>query len=283
MTKGTIPKRVSAWGAGSLLALVLAGCAVDAQPQSNDESLASQQQPVIETRKFGTHCTESYESNWQAALPGAFTVCSRFNTEADNGSIFEFYYDLWNKQFYWHNTGDHADNSLEDVDLFFTLTHGGAINSTNAAWAMWNNGALATTSNMRLGDEGRMLSIFAQDSCETLKVDANTWARWDSVFAGGLRATVGSHGTLNLGTAEYDVGKVFAQRLNAGDTIMQAWFVANDTTAFNNQDTAVMYTGTNQSNCETRRGNMTWNNFGSYSRLRDSSIGYWCGWIWDDI
>jgi len=268
-----------------MLAL-MAGCAVNTSETS--EATDQSQQAIIETRKFGTHCTETYQNNssgvpWQALLPGAYTVCSRFNTELDNGSIFEFYYDMSGKQYYWHDTGDQADNSLEDVDLFFTLTHGGAINSTQAAWAAWDNNSLIVTSSMRLGDEGRMLSIFAQDSCETLKVDANTWARWDSVFQGGLRATVGSHGTLNLGTAEYDVGKVFAQQLNAGATIMNAWFVANDTTAYNNQDTAVMFTGANQTDCENRRAGMTWNNFGSYSRLRDGSIGYWCGWTWDDI
>jgi hypothetical protein len=270
--------RAAQWASCALAVLTFA-CSSD----PSDERVDQVGQPVIETRKFGTHCTEDYENNWQAALPGAYTTCSRFNTELDNGSIFEFYYNMQGKQYYWHDTGDHADNSLEDVDLFFTLTHGGAINNTQAAWATWDDPDLAVTTSMRLGDEGRGLSMFAQDSCETLKVDAYTWTRWDSVFRGGLRGTVGSHGTLHLSSAEYDVGKVFAQKLNAGWTFKSAWSYANDITAYNNQDAAVMFTGTNLANCESRRDNMTWNNFGSYGRLVDNAIGHWCGWIWDDI
>lgn len=46
-----------------------------------------------------------------------------------------------------------------------------------------------------------------------------------------------------------------------------------------------MFTGTDQSSCESRRDNMNWNTFNTAAnpRLRDSQIGYWCGWIWDDI
>ncbi|XXY51343.1 DUF6345 domain-containing protein [Sorangium sp. So ce269] len=259
------------------------GCGAEHDGQGPVEPVESVEQPIIETRRYAAECTDAYQNNWQGALAGAWTVCDRFVAELDNGSILDFYYDLHGSAWFWHDGGDQEPDGLEEVDLFFTLTHGGAISAADAVWAMWDQNVLATTSNMRLGDEGRGLSILAQDSCETLKIDSNTWDRWDSVFRGGLRGTVGSHGTLNLGSAEFDLGKVFAQRLNAGDTVTTAWFVANDTTAFNNQDTAVMFTGTDWGNCTNRRDTMTWSNFEAYPRLRDNTIGSWCGLIWDDI
>ncbi len=245
-----------------------------------EEPISSVEQSVI-AKKFGTHCTDEYEVDWQDALPGAYTTCSRFNAELDNAATKSFYYNLEGAQAFFHESDD--QRRIEKVDLFFLLTHGDAIDANNAAWAMWDDGALAKTSSMRLGDEDIGLSIFAQDSCETLLFDANLWKRWDSVFKGGLRMSVGSHGTLHLNPSDYDVGKVFAQQLNAGQTITDAWYIASDATAQNNQDVAVMATGTSAANCESRMGNMTWNNFMNYPRLRDGAITHYCSWNWDDV
>lgn len=260
---------VGLWGS------MVTGCIAE-----SDDSVAVTKQPVI-AKTFGTHCTDSYEDDWQDALPGAYTTCGRFNSALDDGATKVFYYNLEGALPYFYDSND--QQRLEKVDLFFLLSHGGAISSTNAAWAMWDNGDLARSSNIRWGDEDIGMSIFAQDSCETLLFDANIWTRWDSVFKGGLRMTVGSHGTLHLNPSEYNVGKVFAQQLNAGVTITDAWYIANDATAQNNQDVAVMATGTSAANCESRMGNMTWNNFMNYSRLRDGSIAFYCSWNWDDV
>jgi hypothetical protein len=167
--------------------------------------------------------------------------------------------------------------------MFVDFTHGGATSAAHSQWGRWNDNVLAGSEYMRLGDESVRLSVFAQFSCETLKVDSNTWARWDSVFAGGLRAALGSHDIFNWGTAEYDAGKTFAQYLNAGNTLTSSWVAGWDLTAYNNQDVAVMFTGLNQTECESRRDYMTWGNFSLYNRRQDSAIGYWCGWTWDDI
>jgi hypothetical protein len=150
---------------------------------------------------------------------------------------------------------------------------------------MYDVGEWAFSSNMSLGNELRGTSVFATYAGYTMKVDAYTWNRWDSVFGGGLRMALGSHGALYSGVAEYDVGDVFAQYLNAGYTFKTAWAAAFDLTPYNNQDVAVMATGTSSSNCTTRRDNLSWDNFSysSYPRLNSSSIGAWCGWTWDNI
>jgi len=242
---------------------------------------------IVYARSFGTHSTESYQNSYQAPLPGADTCISRMNTELTvwwrNPSTQKFWYNLQGKQYYWHETGDQATNSLESVDMFVTFTHGGATSSAHSEWAMWDYWALASSDSMRLGDEGVGTSIFTQFSCDTLRIDSYTWARWDSVFAGGLRAALGSHGDLHWGEAEYDVGKVFAQYMTLGNTLKTSWAAGWDLTIYDNQDVAVMFTGSNQSDCESRRDNMTWNNFGSYPRLQDGAISYWCYWYWDDI
>lgn len=190
---------------------------------------------AVYAKSFGIHSTEDYENTYQDPLPDSDICMSRMSDELDNYATNQFWYNLAGKQYCWHDSGDQATNSLESVDMFVTFTHGGATSSAHSQWAMWDNWSLASSDSMRLGDESTGLSIFTQFSCETLKMDNDTWPRWDSVFAGGLRAALGSHNLLNWGSAEYDVGKTFAQYLNGGNSLKTSWAAGWDLTIYNNQ------------------------------------------------
>ena len=266
----------------ALMGVVVAACG--GQPDLPNEEIGAAVQRGVGNRNFGIHCTSYYDGGWRYAQPSAWDICDGLWTTLDNEATAEFYYDLVGKKYYWEYGGDGADNSLEDVDLFFGFTDAAAT-TVNAKWAMFNDGEWAVSSNMGLGNERRGTSIFATYSSSTMKIDSYTWNRWDSVFNGGLRIALGSHGLLYSGSAEEDVAKVFAQYLNAGYSFTNAWAAGFDLTIYNNQDVAVLATGTGSSNCSSRRDNLSWDNFSysSFPRLSGSSIGTWCGWIWDNI
>jgi len=268
------------------VSLVL-GCAIEDGTGEETEGTENRRvtQESVANRRFGIHSTDDYENAWQTNLLSS-TAMSRFRNELDNEAPNLFWYDLWNKAYYWGSSGDDAPNSLEDVDMFVHFTHGGA-QTNDAIWAMWNDGAFVYSSSMTLGNENRGTSIWAGASCKTLQIDSNTWERWDTVFSGGLRAVLGSHNILKWNTKTYDVFKVYAQYLNAGYTLKDAWWAGWESTIDQNQDVAVMFTGTTASSgvnsCSARRDGMSWDNFDSYPRLTGTNIAVWCGWIWDNI
>lgn len=270
-------RRVPALAVGVLL-LTACGDGGDAEPAAGTLT-----QRAVGDRSFGIHCTEDYEGGWAAYLPEGFTICDRFSTTLDDQATREFYFNLIDKEDYWEAALDGADNSLEDVDLFFGFTHG-AVSTVDALWAMYDENHWVNSSAMSLGNELRGTSVFATYSGYTMQVDSYTWNRWDSVFSGGLRMALGSHGTLYSTSADRDAAKVFAQYLNAGYSFKTAWAAGFDLTGTNNQDVAVMATGTNATDCATRRDNLSWDNFSfaAYPRLT-TSIGAWCGWTWSNI
>jgi hypothetical protein len=268
------------------IAVVLA-CSDNADKEKEDGDTGEPIPASTTSRNFGIHCTEDYESGWLATLTAGKEVCDGFANRADDEAIKEYYYDLKGQQYYWQTTGDANDNSLEDVDLFLALTHGGAWSTDYAEWGMWNNNTLATSQNMRLGDTTtgrRGLSILSTFSCHTLQTDSYFMNRWDSVFQGGLRIVTGSRDLIYIGYPdERYMGNDYAYYLNAGWTIAASWETAMDATAYNNMDAAVAATGINSADCSSRRDNMTWDNFQNYTRLRDNTIGYYCWRYWDDI
>ena len=275
--------------AGVLSALV-AGCGgpedsqVEAQLEAQPDATAD---AVVVKNTFGVHATDAYEANWQSSLAGyQWEMTDRFVSKLATTDTSKFYYNLQGKAYYWHDTGDQAVNSLEDVDLFFTTTHGGlrddSSGASNALWAMWNNGSLVWSRQMRLGDELTGLSIFAQVSCETLHTaDGRIWERWAPVFAGGLRVALGSHYLLANSSTKKPVGENFATYLQAGYKLGDAWYwaLSSPSTA---DDIAVLYSGTDATDCGNRY-NMTWRTFKNYPRRRDASVGYLCWWQWDDV
>jgi hypothetical protein len=232
-------------------------------------------------QSFGTHCQSRFDDRNLGDLPNAFEVCGRFNGTFDNEVPLKFYYDLSHKAHYWHEGGDQDPLSLEDVDLFFTMTHGG-VATDDAIFAMKEQGSFAYTSQMRLGDEGVGLSIFAAAACHILKIDDRTWARWDSVFKGGLRMALGSHDMFWWKADENNVGRHFAVNLQRGHTFKSAWSQAFSGTP-QPEDPAIMVASGPGVDCDHRRDQMSWDNFASFERLRDGSADGWCGWFWVDL
>jgi len=248
-------------------------------------------EPAVSNRNVGAHCTDSYQ-----ALPGGtpwlsptgWNDCNRFMTEIKKEAILEFYYDLKGKKYFWENGGDGNDNSLEDVDLFYSATHGGAHYPEKVEWGMWEASTLAYSDAMRLGDERRGLSILATNSCHTAEwstadVDRNgvwdTWQRLSPMFAGGLRAHLSSQDIIYYDHHD-DVGKVFAQYLNAGYSLRDAWYFGLSSSSDPN-DVAVIFTGKNATDCSNRRSGMTWDNFDTYPRL--TTFGNMCTSYWTDV
>jgi hypothetical protein len=203
---------------------------------------------------------------------------------------------------YWEDAQDQALNSLEDVDLFYSYTHGGAWGADTADYAMWEDGGSvfdkrALSRNMKLGDDvgTRKLSIFAVGACDTHEwntADDNgnkindSWERWDSVFSGGLRAALGSQDSIAIN--EHNAGKVFAQYLNAGYTLKWAWYYAYSASG-NDNDVSVIFSGQTGSgggntSCTQRGDTMTWDNFDSFPRVTGvGQVPFMCAWQWSDV
>lgn len=242
---------------------------------------------------------------WKINIDQSDTLVGNFgNTMAQYGS-WSYWYNVVGKAYYWEDTGDQATNSLETVDLFFTMTHGQAGPHTDniagvcptpadadpadptihATWSMWNYRQRARSEYMRLGDEGKGLSFFVAYACETLKLDQYVWNRWGNIFKGGLRMSMGFAETTTWCApytcpAQFQHGTRFANYLGAGQTVSNAWLNAFDDNDGHTFHPAAMATGTNDTDCANRRDSMTWTNFRNYPRIRDSSIGYVCWRHW---
>lgn len=230
--------------------------------------------------RFGTECQAGFQNNWQTNLSHSWDRCSGFNDELNDTDTQVFYYNLDGAKPYFETPSDQVE--LDNVHLTYVNTHGGGW-STKSVWAMWNQNTYADSTNMRLGDESYSLSILSTYSCETLKYSDNKmWTRMGAIFRGGARIATGSHDKLYDSITTDEVGEDYADNLQDGDKIKYAWKDANSDWA-TDQDVTIMVTGTNQSNCHSRRDNMKWQNFGSYTRLRDGDNGWYCYSAWSNL
>jgi len=219
----------------------------------------------------GVACQKSYQNGWQNTLHYAWNNCSGFKNEIGN---VQFYYNLVGAEPYWETTWDQYEP--ETVDIYYSETHGGAWDG-RAVWAMWDDGSLASSNQMWLGNENQGLSILSTYSCATLQHDGIV-GRYDSVFAGGLRYTTGSHDKFYDGLTTDEVGEDYADNLKDGDSIRYAW---RDGVSdwYHDQDATVLTTGYTLSECKSRRSGMKWTNYGSYPRRRDGDVNWYC-WTW---
>ncbi len=230
--------------------------------------------------RFGTECQADFQNNWQTNLSNSWKRCNWFNDELDDTDTKVFYYNLNGAKPYFETPNDQLE--LDNVHLVYVNTHGGGW-SNKSVWAMWNQNVLADSLNMRLGDEATGLNIFSTYSCETLKFNDNKmWTRMGSIMRGGVKIATGSHDKLYDSITTDEVGEDYADNLQGGDKIKYAWKDANSDWA-TDQDVTVMATGTDQSNCHSRRDNMKWQNFGGYARLRDNSVGWYCYSYWNNL
>jgi hypothetical protein len=236
---------------------------------------------------FVTYCQEEYEDDWQDELHYSWEHCTYFNNELDDTDTKVAYRNLHSAKDEFELLND--ENGLERGNLAYVKTHGGR-SCSSAKWAMWNEDVLAytnrnSTERMYLGNEDRMLSILSSYACWTHDIDDGdtcVWNRWAYTFKGGLRISTGSHGDLWDGPTTDECGEDYADDLQGGMTIKNAWKSALEDWA-TDQDVAVFASGMGESNCVSRKNNMTWQNFGNYSRLRDSSVKYLCWTIWRNL
>ena len=229
---------------------------------------------------FGTFCQADYQNNWRNTLPYSWNRCGWFNEELDETDIFDFYWNLQGARSAYSTCDDCAGFGADSVSLLYTNTHGSALNLTDARLVMWDQNvrALTNTDNWRLGNESIRLSIMANYACETLtSADSSGQMidRWRNTFRGGMRMALGSHDKLWDSSTTDECGEDFAYYMQIGDTIKWAWFDGNGDW-YEDQDVKVTATGTGESNCISRRNTMKWQNFGSFPRLRDNDVGWFC-------
>lgn len=226
--------------------------------------------------QFGTRCQERFEDSWQSTVSWSYEICSGLNNKLDNTDTKDFYYSLAGSTCGFSTCdGTASAGGVDTVDLFYVVTHGGT-DASNALLAMWAENEIAQSSDWRYGDENDEVAIFSQYACEVMENgDGNIWTRWDSVFRGGAYLVTGSHGSVYGSIATDEVGRDYADDLQDGKTVKNAWFDGNSDW-YHDQDLAIMATGSTSSDCRDRRNNMTWSNIYGYPRLQDSSINYWC-------
>lgn len=230
---------------------------------------------------FATECQQSFQGGHASSLPYTWTRCSKFNQELNDTDYHYYYWNLVGAKPRWEKTWD--ESALDDVDLVYATTHGGAWDEGQSVWTMWDWEVVADSRAMRLGDEAWQLSILATYACNTLKHDDGlAWSRMGPIFDGGLRYALGSHDKVWAAWTTDEVGEDFADGLQKGKTLRYAWKDGNSDWD-SAQDITVMTTGATSADCSNRRVGMKWQNFPSYPRLRDWEAQYICWTRWDDL
>lgn len=260
---------------GAALTALASGCSL-AEGPPNREPDSTTEQASSSNPLFGVWCQADYQGGWLPTLSHSWDRCSGLIDQM-NATVPELFY--WNL----HGAKPFFEGALDQVwteaaDFVFLNTHGGAF-STTAAYAMWNSNVNAFTTSMALGNESRGTSIFSSYACQTLADDGKIPTRWASTLGGGLRMVTGSFDTVYDSWTTDDVGEDYAEDLQDGDTIAEAWKDgASDWYA--DADLGVLATGTNKTNCFDRINGMTFQNFSSFPALKTGAIGFFCRRFW---
>jgi Family of unknown function (DUF6345) len=135
---------------------------------------------------------------------------------------FDFGDDLaWDQDFEQSGTGSPTAGSdqvfVDDVDIVFFSGHGSAAGGLFGRADRDDGRSRAT--DMRLGDQQCEWIIF--DACQVLE-DTNVFSRCGPVFT-GLHYILGFH---TICQDVGDRGRIFAERLNAGTRVRDAWIQA---------------------------------------------------------
>lgn len=268
------PSKVTQYVAVCCAAGILAGCTDAADPASRiDISLTGYH--------FGVTSTNDYENGWQDDFSYINENAEEFRDKFAWNNTLDWYYNLVGGFLYIEETGDAWSGGIDTVHALYISTHG-AVNSTYAKLAMWDQEAWVPSVWMRLGDDAAQLGLMIAYSCHLLQFNDGKFPdRWANAFKGGLYYFLGSQDIVHDGWTVSDVGAQVAEDLNNGWNLWAAWHDgASDWWA--EQDLTAVATGTNQANCEYRRDNATWPGVMSYTRLRDSAINWYCWRSWYD-
>lgn len=265
--------------AKTIVPVLAIGCTESAPSLSLQVSRSS----LFTGRYFGVECQETYENDWLEEIDQAWDRCSGFKDKMDDTDYSRFYYDLNGAAPYWQDSNDSAE--LDNVELLFASTHGGTFAVTDASYAMWNNGVRVYSGTMRLGDDATKLKIFSTWSCHTLDWrDGHLWDRMYPIFSGGLIIATGSQDILISGPSTDEVGNDYAENLQNGYTVNEAWHdVLNDWIVDN--DGVVMATGNLWQSCTNRLNNFKWATtpWPNLPILRDFAISEMCLNYWFDL
>lgn len=234
---------------------------------------------------FGTFCQEDFQNNWTTTIPSTWTRCGNFNIEMRNSMAQAYYYNMVGAAWLFHTPGSSQSSSgIDAVDLLWASTHGGTWSGpVRSIMTMWNDWVVASSPQMRLGNR---LSILATYSCMLLRSDdGNFGTRLRNIWDGGLRIWTGSHNLLYAGSSTnmLEIGRNFARSMRTNSaTIKMAWYDAVRR-ASNSNNIAVAATGRTADECHSRKDNMRLNNYGTYLRLRDNDVRFYCWSTWNSI
>ncbi len=247
------------------------------------------------TVRFGYQCQVDYEGAWQTSLPNACESAQQFSQlMLGSGATKVFQYENATGSIGTRTLEDAYDvvTKVEDADIMYFVGHGGAFSKSGASFPAHRRGLRAFSKNMRLGDEGRGLSILALQACAVgawwprhsgdgtstpeYPVAEILPKRWGAAMRGGLRIVVTAW---DHGRDTADHGMWFAINLRLGYPIEEAWRRASQDSHSGN-DPAAFATGTDNANCWDRLSNMRLANYKSYGRLTNSAVGAFCSRAW---
>jgi hypothetical protein len=265
---------------------------------------AVERSSVASPRTFGAYCQEDYQNAWQEPLPSTWDMCGRFVNDLDDTDSKAFYFNAHGAKTFFEETGDALSGGLDTVDLVFYAGHGGAFTASESAnacgvsgiagvLAMWDVNKFACTSNTRLGDDSRGLSILSTYTCETHAGGSHSVTtpgqipgtlyvdRWVKAFRGGLRMSTSSVELTSFGSTFVDIGKRYSDNLQAGQSFSSAW--ANALNVGSTNDPSLVTSGSSSDDCISRLDNMTWQNHTTFPRLRDAAVAKMCRRYWENI
>ncbi len=229
----------------------------------------------------GVRCQNDFQDNWAATID-TYSVCGdNFIPTIQRTDYVDFYFNLHGASvaFQYGNGAETCNGcgGVDSVDFFFLNTHGGNWSNTDAVYAMWDSWSVASSANMRLGDSGQQLKVFAGYACDTFQTsDGHFIDRWYPAYAGGLKVGLGAHDLVYDGNPQK--GQEFASRIQDGEPISNAW---NEAVwyADNNNHPSAAVSGVDANDCWNRMGmnlaSVQWT-----PALRDGQVGYmcWTGW-----
>jgi hypothetical protein len=244
-------------------------------------------------------CTEAFENDpstnkpWLDQIWGAMDGCKNFVNTMNSMGASDFFFST--------NQGEHHaletqsgvwEDMVENEDILYWVGHSGAWSTHGANLAGFKFQDRVFGENLRLGNEGRRLSVLAMHGCMVLEpntitkgsniivqtssgpVDTgvvaiddavqNVAPRWAATLAAGVRVLLGSWNTFIIGDSSHKgtvsgVGSDFATYMSNGMGISEAWWrAAYDGNSGNNP--AAYATGANSADCHNRLLNMNLQN-----------------------
>jgi hypothetical protein len=227
----------------------------------------------------GVRCQNDFENNWANTID-TYSMCSNFIDTIKRSEWVDFYFNLHGGQAAFRN-GDATETcnpcgGADSVDFFLLFTHGG-VNGNYAAYAMWDFSTFAWSSDLRLGDSGQQVKVFATYACDTLQTsDGHFVDRMGPAFGGGVKLLLGAHDLLYDGNSQKGTESQAACKTESRSASPGSRPSGTRTTPITPPPPA---TGYNADDCWNRLG-MNLQSVQTSPALRDGDIGYYCwvGW-----